>query len=81
MCSLVSEYSAHVTANGGLYYSHLQRKFWNVGFLSSYAQAITEHHARCTNSADSFEHALVMPSKQATRGTVVSICSPTCFWV
>ena len=34
--SLVSEYSAHVTANGGLYYSHLQRKFWNVGFLSSF---------------------------------------------
>ena len=32
----LSEYSAHVTANGGLYYSHLQRKFWNVGFLSSF---------------------------------------------
>ena len=27
---------AHVAANGGLYYSHVQRKFWNVGFFSSF---------------------------------------------
>ncbi len=33
---LMSEYVAHVTANGGLYYSHLQKKFWNVGLLSSF---------------------------------------------